>query len=271
MRFVGSAVVRITFNVKTLQQLFHIVVHKSSGNKLRNFQSPPAVPCPHLVVDGSNNDIEISNIYASKLESLLNSNPDTQSRTNLQHRIKESIDSSALSSVFIPQETICDAISQLKHSKNDGSVFSSNHFIHAKYVLSIPLSKLFTAMIRHGVVPASLRDCILIPIPKPGKDPSCSDNYRPIALAPTLSKVFEWCLLFKFQSCFIASSLQFGFKPGFSSDLCTGLLKNVIHKYLVNNSHVYGCLLDASKAFDHVNHSLLFEKLLNRNLPPVTA
>ena len=223
------------------------------------------------VVDGSNNDIEISNIFASKLESLLNSNPDTQSRTNLQHRIKESIDSSALSSVFIPQETICDAISQLKHSKNDGSVFSSNHFIHAKDVLSIPLSKLFTAMIRHGVVPASLRDCILVPIPKPGKDPSCSDNYRPIALAPTLSKVFEWCLLFKFQSCFITSSLQFGFKPGFSSDLCTGLLKNVIHKYLINNSHVYGCFLDASKAFDHVNHSLLFEKLLNRNLPPVIA
>ena len=50
MRFVGSAVVRIAFNVKTLQQLSHIVVHKSSGNKLRNFQSPPAVPCPHLVL-----------------------------------------------------------------------------------------------------------------------------------------------------------------------------------------------------------------------------
>ena len=50
MRFVGSAVVRITFNVKTLQQLSHIVVHNSSGNKLRNFQSPPAVPCPHLVL-----------------------------------------------------------------------------------------------------------------------------------------------------------------------------------------------------------------------------
>ena len=121
---------------------------------------------------------------------------------------------------------------------------------------------------QNHIVPASLRDCILVPIPKPGKDPSCSDNYRPIALAP---KVFEWCLLFKFQSCFITSSLQFGFKPGFSSDLCTGLLKNVIHKYLVNNSHVYGCFLDASKAFDHVNHSLLFEKLLNKNLPPVIA
>ena len=41
-------------------------------------------------------------------------------------------------------------------------------------------------MLRHGYVPKSLRDCILQPIPKPGKDCSVSDNYRSIALAPTL-------------------------------------------------------------------------------------
>ena len=37
------------------------------------------------IIDGCNNDIEISNIIASKLESLLNSVPDTTSRTNLQN------------------------------------------------------------------------------------------------------------------------------------------------------------------------------------------
>ena len=37
-----------------------------------------------------------------------------------------------------------------------------------------------------------LRNYTLIPIPKSGKDPSQSDNYRPIALAPNLSKVLEW-------------------------------------------------------------------------------
>ena len=129
-----------------------------------------------------------------------------------------------------------------------------------------PLSWLFTAMLRHEIVPDSLRDCILVPILKPGKDPSSSDSYHPIALAPTLSKVFELCLLFQFQSDFITSSLQFGFKPGFSADLCTGLLKNVIHNYLESDSHVYGCFLDASKAFDRVDHALLFEKLLHRHL-----
>ena len=114
----------------------------------------------------------------------------------------------------------------------------------------------------------TLRDCILVPIPKPHKDPSSSDSYRPIALAPILSKVFEWCLLLQFQSCFITSSLQFGFKSGFSADLCTGLLMNVIHNYLECDSHVYGCFLDANKAFDRVDHALLFEKHIQRNCLP---
>ena len=91
---------------------------------------------------------------------------------------------------------------------------TSNYFICASSVLSAFLSKLFTAMLRHGYVPKSLRDCILQPIPKPGKDSSVSDNYRSIALAPTLSKVFEWCILIQFHTAFVTSGLQFGFKRG---------------------------------------------------------
>ena len=71
-----------------------------------------------------------------------------------------------------------------------------------------------------------------------------------IALAPTLSKVFEWCVLIEYRSAFVTSPLQFGFKQGFSTDLCTGLILNVVARYNVNNTDVYGCFLDASKALD---------------------
>ena len=50
--------------------------------------------------------------------------------------------------------------------------------------------------------------------------------------------------------------------------ICTGLIKIVIAHYNVNDTEVFGCFLDASKAFDRVDHSVRFEKLLKRNLPP---
>ena len=81
--------------------------------------------------------------------------------------------------------------SDLKMNKSDGTQLVSNHFTCASSALTQPLSKLFTAMLQHGYIPKSLRDCVSQPILKPGKDPSDSDNYRPIALAPTVSKIFE--------------------------------------------------------------------------------
>ena len=38
-------------------------------------------------------------------------------------------------------------------------------------------------------------------------------------------------------------------------------------KYMQNDSAVYGCFLDASKAFDLVNHEILFKRLMGRKLP----
>ncbi len=63
--------------------------------------------------------------------------------------------------------------------------------IHAASVIAPLLSALFTATVRHGCMPESLCDCILVPILKGQKDPTCSENYRPIGLAPTLSKILE--------------------------------------------------------------------------------
>ena len=61
--------------------------------------------------------------------------------------------------------------------------------------------------------------------------------------------------------------LQFGFKKHMSTTLCTGLVKNISAHYMLHGSSVFACLLDASKAFDLVDHSLLFQQLLQRRTP----
>ena len=193
---------------------------------------------------------------------------DQSTRNAFLSSLSDSISDVDLQVAEVSPSVVKDALDQLK---SDGSSIRSDVFTFAKDILSYPLSQLFTAIIRHGYVPKILRDCTLQIIPKPGKDPAISDNYRPIALCPTLSKVLEWCILFNYGSSFSTSSFQFGFKPGMSADMCTGLVKNVIGRYCFNGSNVYGCFLDASKAFDRVCHLTLFKKLLERNLPPAVV
>ena len=102
---------------------------------------------------------------------------------------------------------------------------------------------------------------VLVPIPKPGKNPSSSDSYCPIAMASTLSKILEWCILLEFPQFFVTSDLQFGLKNNSSTTLCTGVLKHVVAKYIYNGSSVFACFLSGSKAFDPVRHDILFELL----------
>ena len=116
-------------------------------------------------------------------------------------------------------------------------------------------------------MPSVLRDATIQPIPKGSKDPSLSANYNGIVLASSLGKVLEWSILTTLSQYLITSNLQIGFKPGFSTTLCTGALKPVINRYLNKSSKVYACLIDASKAFDTVDYSILFQKLLDRRMP----
>ena len=124
-------------------------------------------------------------------------------------------------------------------------------------MISNKLADLCTAIIRHGHMPEALSNCILVPILKGQKDPTKSDNYRPIALAPTLSNVIEQAIILQYSEFFFTSDLQFGFKKGFSTLLCTSLLKNTVSRYIHHGSTVFGCFLDTSKAFDLVNHDIL--------------
>ena len=58
-------------------------------------------------------------------------------------------------------------------------------------------------------------------------------------------------------------------KPKHSTDLCIDTLTEVIEFYKSQSSSVYVCFMDASKAFDRVNHWTLFKKLIDRGMPDV--
>ena len=91
------------------------------------------------------------------------------------------------------------------------------------------LAPIITSLLRHGYMPPCFSDALVQPITKGNnKDCSLPVNYHGIALTSCFSKVIESCILEMYGKCLLTSELQFGFKPGLFTTMCTGVLKAVV-------------------------------------------
>ena len=70
-------------------------------------------------------------------------------------------------------------------------------------------------------------------------DLSDRNNYRPIALFITVSKVFENVIINRLEEYLWTSDNQFGYKPGPSTDLCVYALTEFIEYFKRRSTSVY--------------------------------
>ena len=217
----------------------------------------PVLPCNMEGVTGENNIAELWREHYSHAFNCVKS--DT-------YKIDKITNSSATG---VSTNEVRKAIEQLKDNKARGSdKITAEHLKHASPKVAVLLAICFTGLLTHGVLPNSLLSVTLVPVikDKAGKVGSL-DNYRPIALASVMSKVLERVLLDRLSSFLDTTDNQYGFKAKHGTDLCVYALKEVIEKYKSMNSSVLVGLVDASRAFDRINHYKLFLKLKVKGVP----
>ena len=126
------------------------------------------------------------------------------------------------------------------------------------------LAHLFNLCLSQGVFPSPFKKAIVVPVYKNG-NPLEFTNYRPISLLPVLSKVLERIVYLQLLEFLKAEDLiyqnQFGFREKHSTFMPISLLYDQVTSAISKRQTCAAIYLDFSKAFDTVNHQILFQKL----------
>ena len=151
---------------------------------------------------------------------------------------------------------------QRKKATNDG--LPPGMIKDVASVISSPLSCIVNLSLKTGTIPSDWKEARVTPIYKSGPRNSF-DNYRPISVLSTMSKILERAvhkqLMSHLESNKLLTSSQFGFRAKRSTQLAaTAFFDSVRHE--VDKGFLVGALfIDLSKAFDTLSHSRLLVKL----------
>ena len=134
----------------------------------------------------------------------------------------------------------------------------------APNALTPSITYMINKSIESGVFPGTWKNAKVNPIFKAG-DKDNVNNYRPISILPTLSKIIEkWTeskLMLYLNKHTLLHKNQSGFRKNYSTESALILMTDSWLKS-INDGKLVGCaMIDFRKAFDLVDHQLLLNKL----------
>lgn len=140
-------------------------------------------------------------------------------------------------------------------------------------IIAVPLCEIFNASVTSSKFPSPAKDAEIVPIFKKN-DMLLPKNYRPVSVLNYDSKLFEKLLLDQLKDGFIDKVFHdnlAAYRKGYSTQ---HVLLNICESWrdaIDKKLNVGLLLLDLSKAFDCLPHSLVIAKLSNYGMSPAAV
>ena len=228
-------------------------------NKIKGRNNQDVVKC--LKVDGDivTSEKEVANILADTIHRNSSSEHYSADFQSIKRKAESKpcsfpVDNGQDYNVLFSLDDLVDAI-----AKSNNSAPGPDE-IHYQLIRHLPadslkvLLSLFNYIWSSGCFPSSWREAVVIPIPKPGKDHSDPNNYRPIALTSCLCKTMERMvysrLLWQLEVVGALSVNQCGFRKNRSTTDHLVRFETFIRNALLNGDQVVSVLFDLEKAYD---------------------
>lgn len=131
-------------------------------------------------------------------------------------------------------------------------------------IMAVPLTRVIQKCLSENKFPKLWKSARVIPVYKKGKKGSV-ENYRPISILPTFSKVLETVIKNALTSYLeekdILPDSQFGFRQGLSTHDAIIAAEHDVKKSKQDKKACGALLFDLSAAFDTIDLGILLEKL----------
>ena len=153
-------------------------------------------------------------------------------------------------------------------TKYTSDCFEISVFVIQSLIFGIldTLTFLINKALKAQTFPECLKRAVVVPIFKSGND-SEANNYRPISLWPTISKVFEKIVYMIRMTSFLKQTNQlhnnqFGFRSKLDTiDAWISVVDSIRYNLNKPALSTHAIFLDLKKAYEKVDHSILVEKL----------
>jgi hypothetical protein len=256
---------KFALHAKNPKMIWNLLNEISGSKKCKN-----GVSIPYIEVDGKtiNSPLDIANefnsFFATAGQNISEGVPSTN-RTPESYFPANEVPPPEFNLGNINATHILDIIKSFPNKQStdiDGLSLKLLKFVSNE--ISIPLAHIFYLSFTTGKFPSGLKTNRTVPIFK-AEDPCACDNYHPISLIPTLSKILEKIVAINLTNHLQLNKLlhknQFGFQRNTSTEHNILKVFNFIGESLNKGNYCIGVFLDLRKAFDTCSHEILLKKL----------